>query len=182
MKKILVIEMELGEDDYLTKLCTVEELLRAIAARLEKQATLRLWCTAESQPVSAASPADTAKPATPQSISTTCPQLNEVFDFIEANYRQPISLRDVAKAVRYSPAYLTDLVRRRTGRSVHHWIVERRLAEARCLLLETNQTVNQIAGAVGYQDSSHFTRLFRQIHKMPPNAWRNAQRIQSGTI
>jgi DNA-binding response OmpR family regulator len=35
-KAELRIGMDLGADDYLTKPCTVEELLGAIAARLEK--------------------------------------------------------------------------------------------------------------------------------------------------
>lgn len=176
MKKILVIEMELEADDHLTQSCTVEELLGAITARLEKQIAVKHWSAIEPEEVPAPPPADTAKQKSPPSIFPANPQLREVFDFIEANYRQAISLSDVAKAVRYSPAYLTDLVRRQTGQTVNNWIVERRIAEACYLLLETDKTVNQIAEAVGYLDSSHFIRHFRQIHKMPPNAWRNAQR------
>ena len=36
--------IELGADDYLTKPCAVEELLRAIAACLKKRAALEQWC------------------------------------------------------------------------------------------------------------------------------------------
>jgi len=35
--------MELGADDYLTKPSTLDELLRAIAIRLQKQASLQYW-------------------------------------------------------------------------------------------------------------------------------------------
>jgi len=44
-------------------------------------------------------------------------------------------------AERSSLAYLTDLVRRETGKTVLSWIVERRMTEARRLLLETGQSV-----------------------------------------
>lgn len=167
--------MELGADDYLVKPCTVDELLKAIAARLEKQATLRQWCTAQLQ--QAPLPfTDTASLTVPQSILPSIPQLSEVFDFIEANYYRAITLDDVAQAVGYSPAYLTNLVRQQTGQSVYRWIVERRMAQARSLLLKSDQAVNEIAANVGYQDTCNFSRQFRSFHGTSPQGWRNKHR------
>jgi AraC-like DNA-binding protein len=113
----------------------------------------------------------------PQSIFPSHPKLRKVFQFIETNYQQSITLSDVAKAVGYSKAYLTDLVRRLTGKTVNHWIRERRITEARYLLLETDQTVKEIAEAVGYQNVGHFFRQFRQCHGTTPQAWRNSQQF-----
>ncbi len=163
--------MNLGADDYLTKPCSVEELLGAIAARLEKQTVLKQWYV--NQQLSAKS----------QSIDTTTfyppsSRLSKVFQYIEENYHQQINLSDVARAVGYSHAYLTNLVKRQTKRSVHDWIVERRMTEARYLLLNTDETVNRIATKVGYVDAGYFIRLFRQIHQLPPKEWRNKSRIQ----
>ncbi|MBD2299694.1 helix-turn-helix domain-containing protein [Nostoc sp. FACHB-87] len=107
--------------------------------------------------------------------------LNQVFNFIEGNYHQPISLCDVATAVGYCPAYLTNLVRRHTGKTVNHWIVERRMLAARNLLKESDLSVSQIAEAVGYQHEGHFFRQFRQNHKTTPQAWRKSQFICNGT-
>lgn len=106
------------------------------------------------------------------------PLLGEVFRFIQISCHQPISLRDVARAVDYSPAYLTDLVRHQTGQTINDWINEFRLAKARCLLLETDQTISQIAQAVGYQNTNYFFRQFRRSHGMTPQVWRNKFRIQ----
>jgi AraC-like DNA-binding protein len=50
--------------------------------------------------------------------TTSRPSLTKVFRFIETNYRNPISLREVAHAVGYSSAYLTNLVQQETGRTV----------------------------------------------------------------
>lgn len=122
---------------------------------------------------------DTAKPTAPQSIFPSSPKLREVFHFIEANYHQSITLSDVAEAVGYSPAYLTDLVRRQTGKTVNRWIVERRIVQACSLLRETNQSVDGIAEAVGYQNAGHFFRQFRQYRGTTPQAWRNSQRTES---
>ncbi|HEY9603345.1 MAG TPA: helix-turn-helix domain-containing protein [Allocoleopsis sp.] len=145
-------------------------------ARLEKQEVLRQWCPTN---FSEQCPTDTVKLTVPQSIFPSNPKLNQIFDFIETNYHQSIALSDVARAVGYSSAYLTDLVRRQTGKTVNHWIIERRIAEARRLLLETEQTVHEIAEAVGYQNVGHFFRQFRQYHQTTPQAWRNLQRTQS---
>ncbi|MDJ0567545.1 MAG: AraC family transcriptional regulator [Pleurocapsa sp. MO_192.B19] len=102
------------------------------------------------------------------------PILSKVFNFIEENYQNQISLREVAQEVGLSPAYLTDLIRRKTGKTVLTWITERRMAEARKLLLETNQSIEQITEAVGYFDRRHFSRLFLRAHKSTPHSWRIA--------
>jgi YesN/AraC family two-component response regulator len=172
--------MELGANDYLTKPCSVEELSRAIAVQLEKQSLLRQWYT--EQPNSPILPgiASTTK-------STFCfepswlsdPPLSDVFCFIEANYQQPITLSDVAQSVGYSPAYLTNLVGRQTGQTVQRWIIERRMAAARSLLLETDQSIEHIAAQVGYHHTVHFFRQFRQLHGTTPQVWRNAHRQQA---
>ena len=118
--------------------------------------------------------ANTHSSAIPPLVFPSIPKLSECFNFIEANYHQQISLRDVAQAVGYSPAYLTDLVRRQTGQSICRWIINRRMAEACRLLLATNQSVQAIAEAVGYFDTSYFIRQFRQLNGMTPQAWRQA--------
>ena len=110
------------------------------------------------------------------SIFPSIPRLSEVFEFIELNYHQSIRLKEVAQAVGYSSAYLTDLVRRLTGKTVNNWIIERRIAEASTLLLETNDSVDEIALKVGYQNINHFYCQFRDYYKNTPRAWRETQR------
>ncbi len=110
------------------------------------------------------------------------PSLTNVFSFIEANYREGIGLKDVAKAVGYSPAYLTSMVQQATGKTVNQWITEYRMAEARLLLLKTNQSIQQIALSIGYKGVEHFIRQFRQNHASSPQVWRkeNLKRLHHG--
>ena len=84
------------------------------------------------------------------------PRLRVVFDFIELNYHQNIKSKEVAQTVGYSSAYLTDLVKRMTGKTVNEWIIERRVAQAKYLLLETDKSIESIAFEIGYQNLNHF--------------------------
>jgi len=183
--------MELGADDYLTKPSTLDELLRAIAIRLQKQASLQYWYSIQVEKApnitaiatgvavgvgvgeASGREASGREGMIPDSsIFPYIPQLKEVFDFIEAHYHQGITLCDVAVAVGYSPAYLTNRVAKQTGETVNCWIVKRRMAGARFLLQNNNQTVEKISKELGYQDVSHFSRQFRQHHGLPPQTWR----------
>lgn len=105
------------------------------------------------------------------------PVLRRVFEVIDECFEDQLSLSDVADAVGLTPAYLTTLVRRRTGRTVQSWILERRLAEARRLLARTDHSVAQIGAAVGFPDSSYFVRTFRREHGTTPLAWRRASSL-----
>ena len=62
------------------------------------------------------------------------PLIADVFAVIDRRIAEPLSLRDVARELGLTPGHLTTVVRRRTGRTVQEWIIERRMAEARALL------------------------------------------------
>lgn len=100
----------------------------------------------------------------------------EAIAVIDARFTDPLSLEDVARAVGRSPRHLSRLVREITGETVMYWIDERRMAEARRLLVETDDTVEQIAVRTGYRDPGYFRRRFRRSHTLPPSEWRAALR------
>jgi AraC family transcriptional regulator, transcriptional activator of pobA len=104
------------------------------------------------------------------------PLLAAVFEFIEERYQDPISLATIAGAVGLTPGYLTTVVRRKTGRSVQRWITERRMAEARRLLRETDLSMELIAASVGYRHPSYFIKHFRRDHAVTPAVWRRQTR------
>jgi AraC family transcriptional activator of pobA len=103
------------------------------------------------------------------------PLLAEVFGVIERRYGGPLSLRDVAAEVRLSAGHLTTSVRRKTGRTVQDWITERRMSEARRLLVETDLPLGEVGRRVGYPDGGYFARVFRREHGVAPRDWRAAR-------
>lgn len=102
------------------------------------------------------------------------PLLTAVFATIDRRYTEPLSLREVARAVSVSAGHLTTIVRRRTGRTVLEWITERRMGEARRLLTDTRLPITEIGERVGLPDAAYFTRQFRQVHGTTPSQWRKS--------
>jgi AraC family transcriptional regulator, transcriptional activator of pobA len=100
------------------------------------------------------------------------PLLADVFTVIDERHGEPLSLRDVAREVGMTPGHLTTVVRRRTGRTVQEWIIERRMTEARSLLADTDLPVAEVARKVGVADPGYFSRLFSRTHGASPRQWR----------
>jgi YesN/AraC family two-component response regulator len=171
--------MQLGADDYLTKPCTVEQFLAAIATRLKRQEDfLTIHPKSESySPETLAS--NNSEISKPEVFFPNCLNLEKVFEFIEAYYQQPIKLDDVAREAGYSPAYLTNLVQKETGRTVKQWIIERRMLEARKLLKNTTKPVCKVAELSGYPDPGYFTSQFHRLHGISPLTWRKSSRIKT---
>jgi YesN/AraC family two-component response regulator len=164
--------IDVEKDSYLSKPLTADELLETISAQLEQQASLQ-----EPSPLCLAQQPEPTISDPAESIFPSIPQLQVVFDFIEANYHTPITLSDVAQVAGYSPAYLTTLVGSQTGRTVARWIIERRMVEARHLLESSDGSVEQIARTTGYVNARHFYRQFLQYHGVPPQVWRKEHQL-----
>jgi AraC-like DNA-binding protein len=99
-------------------------------------------------------------------------------------HRSPLPRADLTPrrlaAVNLSSGHLTTIVRRKTGRPVQEWIKERRMAQARRLLVETDLTIDQLARQVGYADSVYFVRTFRRVHGTTPSLAADRTRVARG--
>lgn len=96
---------------------------------------------------------------------------------VRERFAEPLALTDVAGAVGYNAAYLSDLITRETGRPFSYWLNAARLAHSRSLLADTELPISQVAIASGFADPGYFARLFRQAHGRTPLAWRRDHRV-----
>ncbi|MEM7156723.1 MAG: AraC family transcriptional regulator [Myxococcota bacterium] len=101
----------------------------------------------------------------------------DALQFIQRRALEPISLRDVARAVHRSPAHVAAVVKDATGHTVGDWIRAARVAEAASLLEHSNASLDAIAERVGWRDKTHFIRQFRKVQGQTPAAWRRAHRL-----
>jgi AraC family transcriptional regulator, transcriptional activator of pobA len=104
------------------------------------------------------------------------PLLAELFAVVERRFAERLSTSQVARALSLSPGHLTTTVRELTGRTVLQWIVERRMAEARRRLIDTDEDIDVLGERCGFSDPTHFIRTFRRHHQTTPQAWRRANR------
>lgn len=96
--------------------------------------------------------------------------------YVERNYARSLTLDEVARHVRLSPAYFSTLFKREQGVGFLRFLREIRLAEARRLLRETDRTVEAVANAVGYDDVHYFSRVFAREMGVPPGRYREEHR------
>jgi len=78
-----------------------------------------------------------------------------------------------AKSLNISTPYLNECVKKATGFSVSYHIHQRVIQEAKRLLYHSNKSVKEIAGELGYDDYSYFTRLFVRLTGMTPSVFRS---------
>ena len=92
-------------------------------------------------------------------------------EFLEANASASVRLRDVARSVGASPAYLTDVFRRVEGVPVHRYVMQLRLSRALVELPHAND-LTTLAFDLGFSSHSHFTVSFRRAFGCTPSQFR----------
>ncbi|MGD8191894.1 helix-turn-helix domain-containing protein [Brevibacillus ginsengisoli] len=93
-------------------------------------------------------------------------------EFISAYYDQPISLADMSKVACLSPNHFLRTYKQLFGMSPHQYLTEKRLQEAKQLLLKTDKSVTTICLEVGLQSPSTFSGLFSKRFSSSPSQLR----------
>ncbi len=94
--------------------------------------------------------------------------------YIQAHYHRGLSLEDVAGVVGLSYSYCSRVFSQEMGLSFHEYLTHVRLKAAKQLLLTTPMTVEDVAAQVGYEDASHFIRVFKRVLGMTPRQFEQA--------
>jgi len=99
-------------------------------------------------------------------------QLKLAREFLEAHLAQNVSLSDLAASCSLSPSHFARSFRRATGLPPHRYLVERRVALARELLVNGSLPLADIAARCGFADQSHLTKAFRRVLGVTPGSLR----------
>ncbi|MFD1134672.1 helix-turn-helix domain-containing protein [Paenibacillus urinalis] len=71
------------------------------------------------------------------------------------------SVKSLAQEMGYSPNYLSDMLKKETGKTAQEYIKSRLLDLAEHLLLTTNEPISQIAEKLGFEQPSSFTKFIK---------------------
>ena len=96
-------------------------------------------------------------------------KLKQLEGLIESHYIQQKKPTFYAESLHVSTKHLNHLVTESLGRSTTTLIQERIILEAKRLLVHGGYSVREVAFALGYEDPSYFTRLFRKKCGMTPS-------------
>ncbi|NWF78675.1 MAG: helix-turn-helix transcriptional regulator [Chloroflexi bacterium] len=110
--------------------------------------------------------------ASGQRKGRSAPTLRLVLDHIRDNLAQDLSLATVAALAGISPFHFARRFREATGCSLHDYVHEQRLAEARRLLLRKDLTIAAVAALTGFADQSHLSRDFKRRFGVTPGSLR----------
>jgi sigma-54 dependent transcriptional regulator, acetoin dehydrogenase operon transcriptional activator AcoR len=101
-------------------------------------------------------------------------KMRRVMAFVEARISEAITLDDLARVAGISRFHFHRQFRRALGVTPHDYVMRTRIERAKLLLLDSDLTVGEVAGAVGFLDQSHFSNIFRKVVSMTPRAFRNS--------
>ncbi|WP_339285759.1 response regulator [Paenibacillus sp. FSL R5-0486] len=98
--------------------------------------------------------------------------VTRVIQYIEMNYSSTCTLQAVAAHVHVTPNYLSHLFKKETGQGFSQYVSKRRIDKAKLLLHSTRQSMADIAELTGFDNSSYFTTVFKQMTGVSPREYR----------
>jgi YesN/AraC family two-component response regulator len=93
--------------------------------------------------------------------------------YMHEHYAEPISREAIARHVGLHENYLSRCFRQEVGATPMDYLNRYRVQRAKALL-EDNRSVTEVAFAVGFSSSEHFSRVFRAEVGISPSAYRRS--------
>ena len=99
-------------------------------------------------------------------------RLKRVLDYIADSLDTNISLAQLAAIADMSPHYFSELFRQSTGRSPHSYVLLQRIERAKQGLRDPRRSILDVGLDAGFQNPSHFARMFRKLEGSSPSRFR----------
>lgn len=98
------------------------------------------------------------------------PLLDQLLDVVKEHYQEPgYSFDDMASALGLSKSTLSRRLKSLTDKSPVEILSDFRLNKAKQMLLAGNDSVSEVAYAVGFSDPLYFSRKFKDTFGCPPS-------------
>ena len=102
-------------------------------------------------------------------------RLKRVIDYIQENLAGDLTLAQLAAVAGMSPHYFAELFRQSTGHAPHQYVLLRRISLAKERLRDPQRSVIEAALDAGFQNPSHFARVFRRMVGISPSGFRSEE-------
>lgn len=99
-------------------------------------------------------------------------KLKEVIKYIQINYKNSISIKELADIAQYSEYHFLRFFKAQTGKTCTQYINYFRIQKATLLLLDTDLPITEIGYEVGFGDVSYFIKIFKKFLSISPTKYR----------
>src|SRR5215207_6580316 len=99
-------------------------------------------------------------------------RLRQALDYIEANLASDTSIHRLSDVVRMGPRQFERLFVQSMGLPPHQYILRRRIAGSKDLLLNSQLSLAEISDRLGFHSQAHFANTFRNKVGVTPSAFR----------
>ena len=105
-------------------------------------------------------------------------KLQHVRDYVRANLANDLSVLELAKIARLSPFHFSRLFKNSVGMTPCQYVIRERIREGSRMLRTGQDSIAEIALAVGFSSQSHFSDVFRKVTgSTPKQQRRNSQTL-----
>lgn len=98
--------------------------------------------------------------------------IKKIFEFVENNFQKELTIKEASKVVNLTESAFYKFIKRHTNKKFTTIVNEYRIDHAYKLLASSNLPISEIAYASGYNNFSHFNRMFKETYKMTPRQFR----------
>ncbi|MGN1053199.1 MAG: helix-turn-helix domain-containing protein, partial [Candidatus Scatosoma sp.] len=94
--------------------------------------------------------------------------------YVYENYTGDLSCEKIAAHLHYSASYLRHVFKKKSGDNITDFILRLKLEKSKTLLLSSGFSVTDVAMMSGFNDSNHFSAIFKKHVGVSPRAFRKA--------
>ncbi len=99
--------------------------------------------------------------------------VNLAIRYIQDHYKEPIDIDAVCAEIGFSKYYFCKIFKKQQGQTIHQYLNDYRIKNAKELLAYSKLSVNNIATQVGFKNSLTFIRAFERTVNMTPSEYRS---------
>lgn len=98
---------------------------------------------------------------------------NEIVAYIDDNYKERITLDELAFLFRTNRSTLCKVFKNSTGKTVSEYVGDKKLEAAKRKITQTDKTLTEIAEELNFESIHYFTRFFKKHLGISPKEYRN---------
>ncbi len=103
-----------------------------------------------------------------------CLYVKKAIDYMDARYREPITLDDTSQYLKISKSYLCNLFKKETGKTFSQYLNELRIEKSKKMLLEENLPILDVALSVGFNNQNYYNLIFKKLMRRTPLEFRKS--------